>query len=1182
MPGIVRAQDRVAVWHMAAPPNSNKWKTPVNQLKKVLDGLPAVPGNAPPGNEHPAVKGWADKYAPFIKTYLKPSYADDLKGELGGANYAKLLHFLPQEHHQALTTHVQKPAPNSNKFKSPATGLKKLLEQGTSNNKLWSWMNDHPQFTQSYLQNPEYQDALKGHLGADTYEYWKSSFSGPKQPKGTPSQGGEQVIKVLPDQPKVDIQPDVHLPNPAPKPEQDDQSEIEQIKTHQEAEPASDQAYTPDPGYPSDEHEQAGYEHYMNTTGGNGPDWSTMSPEDKSKWNPPGHHHNQYTDPSQLEKNQVHPETPETPKAPEDSDEIGKIQELLQPAHTPTKEETQQHAALVAGIKNIFPDTTLPLETLSTPDLKVVLEKWQKHLPHTPGHEENVKKLNALHELFFGQGGVAPQTAPSPEQPPAPSEPSDNEALEPGNPHLTQEGDYSSGFKQWVGEHYGVSPEHLFSGEHPSYVQEVIDNYKHSLTPADDAQEKSFGQKVKDALPVADADAWDKWKDQKDPDFLKDKLHNLIENYAENDEQKAKLQVISDQEFGGGDEQSDIDSIKGHMGEDPNLAKVIQYNDVAADKPGFKQWWATLDDEHKQAYGKSPTEAIIDYNLKSDGAEKDQMLDDDQMGLGNKLQAILGKDQVSDALANAWNKQSPQEAKAGLANLLKIHHGEDNFDYLQALYDDLDDKGEIGQIKQHQTEQSLPDAVSAVTEVFDNMSSDAVQTWKDLSPEQQKAKIDSLAGGHGLDGWPIEPSLAEKWKAVQEKLYGKATDQPFDVDSLKKDLADIYGTGINTDDFDGATPEQAKKLLEGEYWLGDSGDDPANLAKLQQVYDKHFGGGQQPDLPPGFKEWAEEGGTPIEDYTPEELQAGIKGFLKEKEEAKSTPAAAFDSQALAQELGSVSGIDPKMINSGGQKFWDANPEQAKKALQSYLDSPVVSDEKKVKYQQVYDKYFGGAGTAQQPFDPEALAKELAPVFGVSPQYMSSGGKILKDQTDAAAAKKAAEAWLNVSSDPDVKAKVQAIIDKYFGGGSVAPAQGTGIKVGPHAPKDMLAPDGTLTQQAKDYLDAAGWHGYDKHGQTWQAGDWDTVKGSGIGSSMYSQGWDAWKQEHGGGGAAKPQEWDKSVTPSEEMFKAMGLGGALAGPSDFANQPPDKFWKNYEFVKKKIEGGDNPWKGGNWD
>lgn len=216
--GIVRAADRVAVWHQAVekfptvtfgdgsqsseptsvastPPagdapeplapaisKSKKFTAPANALKKTLDTTAH-----PSGGYHPestkAIEGWGAKYPDFTKSYFKPQYADMVKAHVGDENYAKLHHHAPTPYTDALTIHQQAPAPNSKKFTYPANQLKKLLDDPhteTSHVQDWLGTTYGAGFAKTYLK-PNYADALKGHLGEKNYAELQKHLSAPEK-----------------------------------------------------------------------------------------------------------------------------------------------------------------------------------------------------------------------------------------------------------------------------------------------------------------------------------------------------------------------------------------------------------------------------------------------------------------------------------------------------------------------------------------------------------------------------------------------------------------------------------------------------------------------------------------------------------------------------------------------------------------------------------------------------------------------------------------------------------------------------------------------------------------------------------------------------------------------------------------------------------------------------------------
>jgi hypothetical protein len=212
--GIVRAADRVAVWHEAAdkfpsmsfgdgsessenqpetssPPSggeapavskSKKFTAPATALKKTLDTV-SPPSNTELVTPHPAVKAHFDKYPDWTKSYVKPQYADMLKAHLGDENYQKMLYHMPEEHHDALHTHQQAPAPNSKKFTGPASSLKKLLDDPhteTDHVQQWLATPGGSAFAKTYLK-PNYADALKGHLGEKNYNELQTHLNAPEK-----------------------------------------------------------------------------------------------------------------------------------------------------------------------------------------------------------------------------------------------------------------------------------------------------------------------------------------------------------------------------------------------------------------------------------------------------------------------------------------------------------------------------------------------------------------------------------------------------------------------------------------------------------------------------------------------------------------------------------------------------------------------------------------------------------------------------------------------------------------------------------------------------------------------------------------------------------------------------------------------------------------------------------------
>ena len=340
--GVTRAADRFAIWreaaegdvgHLTEPdkpvvgappefppsppvvtppvgaiPNSNKFKTPANTLKKLLDETLDAPSVTYPEGTHPSIATWMDKHPAFTKTYLKPQYQDALKASLGEANYKKLLYHMPKPQAQALTTHTQTPAPKSNKFITPANGLNKLLANpDTSPEHVQAWMDKHPAFVKTYLHNPSYQQAIKDHVGETNYTAWAQDLQVPTPPKPAKSVAEMAGEAFAPAGFKVKTQ-DEFFHDHAPE-----------GSGPQTLGPAAEKALNNPKYSPVDQDEIAKIEQEQAKIGPLTPEWAgTIGP-----------HHNQYTDPSQLKKNE-----PEQ-FVPEDQDEIAKIKEQQAEAAPP-------------------------------------------------------------------------------------------------------------------------------------------------------------------------------------------------------------------------------------------------------------------------------------------------------------------------------------------------------------------------------------------------------------------------------------------------------------------------------------------------------------------------------------------------------------------------------------------------------------------------------------------------------------------------------------------------------------------------------------------------------------------------------------------------------------------------------------------------------------------------------
>lgn len=390
--GVVRATDRVAFWHEAADDQGNKFEpkppfyateageaaqkkpptseppkgaapeapkasavtitkskkflAPANGLKKLLDTLPSdnTGPNAIPPNSAAGVKNYLDAHPAFVKTYLKPEYKNMLRAQLGGENYEKLKYHMPKEHDQALHTTVQLPAPNSNKFK-PVHQLKSLLDEGASPTVVHDWVDKHPAF-HTYL-GPQYEQALKGAIGEGNHSQLKKYLQAPAAPVEQPKNKylkDDGTLKTVLDFKKEMAGQPVTSVNPKVGP-------------------------------------------------------ITLTPQEAQGTQQVGPHHNQYTDPSQLEKNQ--PKAPEQALAPEDHAEAEAIKAEMAPA--PSGEMPYEQA--LGLVKQDYPYFDQDTTVKDLPSLKKKLVDWQSGLVG----DSNKKDA----EKFLAQIGQAkPDTVP--------------------------------------------------------------------------------------------------------------------------------------------------------------------------------------------------------------------------------------------------------------------------------------------------------------------------------------------------------------------------------------------------------------------------------------------------------------------------------------------------------------------------------------------------------------------------------------------------------------------------------------------------------------------------------------------------------------------------------------------------------------------------------------------------
>lgn len=1172
--GIVRASDRDAIWREAmsgdddddiaadeefyakkpttsAPPtgapkppagqdvvipNSNKFKTPANGLKNLLSAQMQSPELA---ESHKAdIAAWLTKpqSQTFAKTYFKPGYAPALKAHLGEDAYNHLVKHLPPEHVTALSTEVQQPAPKSNKFKTPANGLKKLLESPeTQTGHVKAWMDDHPGFAKTYM-GPGYADALKGHLGEKNY---------------------------------AELQK--HLQAPAPPTEQ-----TQKIKNQP---------------YPSDaELDAAGITPEMGNAG----------------------------------------------------------QEVKPPPGVGT-----QHPALAAGIKKVFPNAEV--EGKTDVELKGMLDTWLKYLPDHEGFTNHVPKLQALQDQFFGGKGPGP-SAPSPEQPPEPSGSLQDQikGLVPG--HIKGDwyatkslDDQKQILKQWI-DHPDTSAYSL-TPEQQGGLQKLYDQHFGEPEPAD----LGYGDEA--YTPAVDMSALSKDMNSMGlgsvPEgFDAEKTKNYLQNWAgaaTGASLKKKLQQVLDTHFGdGGSDADEISKIKQEGGQPafdqwhtPKFLKWMaseyglqpgQVNDIAkASGPGGK---------YENAGG---IKSYFDEFQKGDYAKP--AFEDDFKKVFPDADPFT---------TNSLTGKSPEEQKKYLQDLIPQYseggdwHDEEQLSKLKRLINKHfggDDAEEIDKIKAEQPKQGLGDKLQAIDSGFsapnwnsyaeknkDNPEKvkDFLQDLINKKSDPAKAKalqkmFDEHFGGDTSVDQAQQAIGGDPWgsdaKGMTPKSYADVDQEEGDQPSFDAwDLANGLGAVMDIDPdsiqqsgkkFKDKTPDEAKKDLQEliDMYGPDYGTGTGGKTTLQDIYDKHFGGGsQQPTKPTGSLGDALNGintghgtllGSAWDKWPKDQQLMKLDEHLK-KVKADGNTEVADELQKIKDQYfpGVPEDTDTddweqsllsQPVKPAQPTSWEPSPEQIEQLKQDMIDNgtsnkddtfdwltgmdanswktnldivgkdpesyPPDSPWGKL-YQQMLQQQQGGspAPTGGPHLDKPQLLQDLADVWHVSTAnpFVQEVAQVVDKHPELAKSKiqDKLNGWAGESGKGSVVTALQAILDKHFGSGAPTAAQ-------PYDPdaayadwKNIFAGDvegGTAHDAIMKGPEAA-----KKYAEGVAGGSWKGYKGKEI---------KQWVDKHlGGAPAAAPVEpWNWSDFGAQ--FKSLYPGSGWATDDIHT----------YEDAKDKLKG-----------
>lgn len=1197
--GIVRAADRVAVWHQAAEnfpavsfgdgskstenptptstppsgvgvpqapaPNSNKFKTPANQLKKTLDTTshPSM-GFSPAGTQ--AVENWANKYPSFHQTYFKPHYQEALKGHLGEDNYAKLLHHAPTPISDPLQHYQQAPAPKSNKFTGPANQLKKLLEDPhTETSHVQMLLDKYPSF-KTYL-GPSYTDALKGHLGEKNYAELQTHLS--------PQEKAQE-----------------HQPAPLSTQPEHDYGELNIPQTL---------------ALPGDTSQHL--KNWLETPGGNGQNWVKDYLQ-----NPAKHNHWQLLPWAEQFKAHLPPEyqqylQPQADGPYDDSYTDDDPDELAPYSHQQFLDNISH-----TGIGKEFQDVT------TSPGFK---DWWDNQDPEWQ-HNYIQDPAQAIDDYDEWDSGL-------------------HDEVEPAD----------------LG--YG---DEAYSHDEPATSQGLGDKFKAVLGPHLSAPEiftQMWNNEPDDPESLANLKA-------KHPEFAPQLQQIYDEHHGQSDAEHAQAIEQEQQNFGENNPNHQL------------LMQFAQDNDWGPGKmemlqsPQFKKWFAGQPQHYQDNAVLSPSQTIKDF----------ASVEDDVPAATQQNQAP-----VSNALMQGINKIFPNneldpfashdQVKQQLESWLKYLPDHEGFaahvPQLQALYNqhfggghqepDLSTElgGLLGFMKPHFEGKPFAEQMAVLKNAIDTPGQLGTAN-KPAAQELYDKYKDQLGGGHQSQQEPLadwEQALMAPQEELQKKVetggppahdphaYPGAsfanTDHNFwaslpggFVDWDKHKDTGVFGPAAGLGAFleaKGYGPQELKKLpfaavggKPSQVGLADEWEGLPESAKDQFAAQEQeglpstggqqapTGGGSTPYDPQGFLEgvikadpnwWApgKPGGSHIKKIMqdPTEAEKWLKGMVDQGTNANIPPAehqaykdlydkyfgagpqqpaspgngpAPFDALAIAKGMQQA---DPGAFNDDWvQEVQHNSPEQFKKHLENLL-SFTYPPEELAQYQALLDKYFGDSGqpTASHQQNLDTIAN-----------YLDKQGW---DTTGAAYQK-----WLNTLNPAQVAWFAQDPEEAHQAFDDYSPTANQQI--------DYQLPQVGGPQQG------AGDHGPSEH-YTQPTFDWDSF-GSEFKDLFPNSGWaqsahtedeakeklqnnvvkaneefpgtektkainELYEKWFGGGQSAG---LDKNVTPSADWFESLGINSSVA--SQFAQKSPSEFWNNVVTAQQlaakdpDLYSHDSPW------
>jgi len=1092
MAGIVRAADRVALWHYAAEgeskpststppqgapvviPNTNKFKTPTNNLKNVLQTLK---GSKNPAYVKNYLQNWLGNHPAYTKTYFKPQYNDALKASLGPDLYDHLVKHLPTEHATALTTHQQVPLPNSNKFKTPANKLKKLLaDPKTDPQVIKDYTN---KYLTHYLQ-PQYSDALKAYLGPQAHALLQNHLGVPVKPKPADPGGFQELKKKLQDYKPPGVFPE-DLPQPKLAPPTNKpkiQLDYDETLGPKPVKPAPLGPITPMPptNGPKKEHEVEPLQEWEQALMEQVHSPQNTVPPAKST----GPHHNQYTDPSQLEKNKVHPaDTSGNVHVPGFDDDINAIK-AEQPKLTP-----EQLSGIYDQINKVEPWDNHKQEWLDSvgkmadPEAYLqhnypnALKKWQAQQADQPEidaikAEQGKPLTDPSYEIASDIYKINPNFQLTKLQKMSPD---DAKALIQSQAQSHAGTPTGEAYTQLLNKHFGGGEQAQpgVGAQHPALAQALQKLFPQSplnFSQMTDDEMKAKLEAFKEHLPgtpglEGQVDGVNKLYDQyfgggtppaEQPQQKPFDKQQLLDDWAATSWGKGGYYTFLKQ---ADDPQQLLQSWAG-----PGHSKTLQNSaqqmldkyfggggQPAAEQPQPAAPGADLDAAHADWLKIWPGDVTL-LKTKMDTPEKAKAYVEKGLAEGGWGPS---KDKMAqDWLSKYFGGQEPA-AKSALPEWPQdVISGQ-----IPAIYTDYSSENK------NAPTHLLPGAAAflaekGVTPANASQSYSHFDEWQHLSPEEKQKYIDAEGG---------TPPAAH---------HGPVT-----LDEIKQIMINHPQSGWTGDssgfsDMNGMSPEQMKSKLQE--WANGGGmlTTPSQQA-AQAALDQLFGSGaQQTGWKPAFGEeqakYGPKGLDKTKTPTKEQLIAMGADPYDAGQIAQQSPSQFWKNyNSIKQSLDSGSTFWPgkswgKIVNhneQGGQPAakpaWDpsafadeyksilpgtqstlasgsVDPDYANTKLQNLIDS-YPGTPQSVKLQALKDKWFGGGEEtqAEQPsaaFSGMDFAKDITNnIYGTSPDLINQGGKKFKDMSYDQA-KKAVEQHLHGGWESE---KWQNLYDKWFSG-----------------------------------------------------------------------------------------------------------------------------------------------------